>query len=57
MGLCHRKLKRMLHNSGGLSLLCGRLGVQGSLTTTPQMATSIERGGMSPRGPCVDKGL
>ena len=24
----HRRLKRMLCNSGGLSLLCGRLGVQ-----------------------------
>ena len=53
----HRGLKRMPRDSGSLSLLRGCLGVQVVVDKhTPQLRASVERGGMLPRGPCVDKG-
>ena len=50
----HRRLKRMLRNSGGLSLLRGRLGLL--WMTTPLMTVSAARDGIPPSGACAAKG-
>ena len=52
----HQRLKRMLRNSGCLSLLRGRLGVQVVWTTTPLMIVFGRIGGMRPEGHKLGKG-
>ena len=52
----HRRLKRMLRNSGGLSLLRGRLGVQVVVTTAPLTIAFGCMGGMRPKEHNMGKG-
>ena len=51
----HRRLKRVLSNSGGLSLLRGRLGVQ-VVVVTPLMIAWRRMVGMQPKGHTMGKG-
>ena len=54
----HQRLKRMLHNSGGLSLGRGKLGLAGRWLwiTPPLMTVSAARDGIPSSGACAAKG-